>query len=176
MLLPVCILIALAIKLEDGDKIFYAGQRIGFSGKIFKMLKFRTLREGSGQLSLEETEEFLKNFKLKSDRRVTRVGYLLRRYGLDEIPQFINVLKGEMSLIGPRPKLPEEIHLYKEDKAELLSVLPGITGYWQVYRKDASSDENMRKMDIFYIRNRNGFMDIKLLFMTLAVIISRKNY
>jgi undecaprenyl phosphate N,N'-diacetylbacillosamine 1-phosphate transferase len=174
--LPVCILIGIAIKLEDGKSFFYLSQRIGLGGRIFNMIKFRTMNLDNNTLSHEQTEQFHQNFKLPDDKRITKVGYWLRRYSFDEIPQFINVMKGDMSFIGPRPKLPEEIDLYQKDKHELLSALPGITGYWQVHRKTADSDENMRKMDLFYVRNRSILMDVKIIFLTFLTIISKRNY
>lgn len=173
--LPLCIIIAIAIRLQDGRKIFYSSQRLGLDGKIFNMFKFRTMRSDNC-LSEEQSEEFQRNFKLTGDNRITKVGYWLRKYGFDEIPQFFNVLKGDMSIIGPRPKLPEEIDLYENGRNELLSALPGMTGYWQVYRQNANSDEIMRSMDLHYIRNRTMIMDIKILLMTIFTIISKKNY
>ena len=173
--IPFCIIIASAIKIEDGENILYSSQRIGIGGKKFNMLKFRTMKIDSN-LPDEQLEEFNQNFKLNYDNRITKTGYWLRQYSLDEIPQFLNVIKGDMSIIGPRPKLPEEIDLFKNDKNELLSILPGITGYWQVYRKTADSDENMRNMDLFYIRNRNLLMDSKIIFLTLLTLISKRNY
>lgn len=174
--LPFFIIIAIAIKLYDRKNIFYLSQRIGLGGRKFNMLKFRTMRNDNNSFTNEQSEEFQHNFKLKHDNRITKVGYWLRRYGFDEIPQLLNVLKGDMSITGPRPKLPEEIDLYEGNKEELLSVLPGITGYWQVYRKSASSDENMKSMDLYYIRNRNVAMDFKLILLTFSAVISKKNY
>jgi lipopolysaccharide/colanic/teichoic acid biosynthesis glycosyltransferase len=174
--LPVCIIAAIAIKLEGGKSVFYLSQRIGLGGRKFNMIKFRTMDCDNKTLSHEQTEQFQQNFKLPDDMRITKVGNWLRRNSFDEIPQFINVLKGDMSVIGPRPKLPEEIDLYENNKIELLSRLPGITGYWQVYRNNAKSDETMRNMDLFYIRNRNIAMDIKIILLTFLIIISKKNY
>ena len=173
--LPLGVIIAIAIKLDDGKSIFYSGQRIGIGGRKFNMLKFRTMKIDKN-LSDEQLEEFKQNFKLNYDNRITKIGYWLRLYSFDEIPQFLNVLKGDMSIIGPRPKLPEEIDLYENNKVELLSILPGITGYWQVYRKTANSDENMRNMDLYYIRNRNIAMDFKIVLLTFLTLISKKNY
>ena len=174
--LPVCIIIGIAIKLEDGRSVFYLSQRIGLGGRKFKMIKFRTMDPDNNTLSHDQTKQFQQNFKLSYDQRITKVGYWLRRYSLDEIPQVINVFKGDMSVIGPRPKLPEEIDLFQKDKQELLSALPGITGYWQVNRKTADSDENMRNMDLYYIRNRSISMDIKIIFLTFLTLISKRNY
>jgi lipopolysaccharide/colanic/teichoic acid biosynthesis glycosyltransferase len=176
LFLPLCILIAVAIKLEDGKKVLYTSQRVGLGGRKFRMFKFRTMISDQHNLSNEQLFEFHRNFKLTNDKRITKFGHWLRKYGFDEIPQFLNVLKGDMSIIGPRPKLPEEIDLYENNKNELLSVLPGITGYWQVYRKNAYSDESMRSMDLFYIRNRSIVIDFKILTMTGVYLISGKNY
>jgi len=174
--LPLCIIIGIAIKLEDGKEIFYISKRIGLGGRVFNMLKFRTMNYDNYSLSDEEKTEFQTNFKLKQDGRITKVGYWLRRYSFDEIPQFLNVLEGDMSVIGPRPKLPEEIDLFENNKVELLSILPGITGYWQVYRKNADSDENMRNMDLYYVRNRNIVMDSKIILLTFLTLIFKRNY
>jgi lipopolysaccharide/colanic/teichoic acid biosynthesis glycosyltransferase len=173
--IPFCFIIASAIKIEDGKNIFYSSPRIGIGGRKFNMLKFRTM-SADRSLPNEQFEEFKQNFKLNYDSRITKTGCWLRQYSLDEIPQFLNVLKGDMSIIGPRPKLPEEIDLFKNDKNELLSILPGITGYWQVFRKTADSDENMRNMDLFYIRNRNFALDSKIFFLTFFTILSKRNY
>lgn len=174
--LPVCIIAGFAIKMEDGKNVFYLSQRIGFGGRKFNMIKFRTMDPDSITLSQKQSGQLQQNFKLPDDKRITKVGFWLRRYSLDEIPQIINVLKGDMSFIGPRPKLPEEIDLFQNDKHELLTALPGITGYWQVHRTTADSDENMRKMDLYYIRNRSISMDIKIIFMTFLTLISKRNY
>lgn len=175
LLLPLCIIIVIAIKVADGGGIIYQGQRLGRHGKNFFMLKFRTMKSNE-RLPQKEAEDFNHNFKLIDDPRITRTGKWLRQYSLDEIPQLINVLKGDMAMIGPRPKLPEEVYLYKSEQEELLSVLPGITGYWQVFRKNASSDEVMRCMDLFYIRNRNILLDLKILLLTPGIMLRKKNY
>jgi len=114
--LPVCIIAAIAIKLEGGKSVFYLSQRIGLGGRKFNMIKFRTMDCDNKTLSHEQTEQFQQNFKLPDDMRITKVGNWLRRNSFDEIPQFINVLKGDMSVIGPRPKLPEEIDLYNNNR------------------------------------------------------------
>lgn len=176
LLLPLCLLIVVAIKIDDGGAIFYKSVRAGMNDTFFNMLKFRTFNTLTNRLSHAQKAELQYSFKLENDPRITRTGYWLRQFSLDEIPQLINVLKGEMTLIGPRPKLPEEVHLYGEYKDELLSVLPGMTGYWQVHRKSASSDETMRNMDLYYIRNRNFLMDLKIFLLTMPVIFDKRNY
>jgi lipopolysaccharide/colanic/teichoic acid biosynthesis glycosyltransferase len=127
-------------------------------------------------LDQRQLKDMKEKFKLKEDPRVTFVGKWLRKFSLDEIPQLLNVIKGEMSIVGPRPKLPEEIELYGDTKEELLSILPGITGYWQVYRKSANSDVFMREMDLYYVKKRNFSLDFKILIRTIIVIAKNTNY
>lgn len=131
--------------------------------------------EGDKMLTETERAEFKENFKLKGDPRITGIGKILRDYSLDELPQLCNVLAGEMSLVGPRPKLPEEIHLYGEKVDKLLSVKPGLTGYWQVHRISSASDENMRKMDMYYIDNRSLVLDLKLIAKTVVLVVKGAN-
>ena len=131
------------------------------------MLKFRTMYQaGDELLSQKQLYEFKTNYKIKDDPRITPVGRWLRHTSLDELPQMINVLRGEMSLVGPRPKLPEEIDKLGEHADRLFSVLPGITGYWQIYRKTAASDLTMKEMELNYIQNRSLWTDCTILFLT----------
>ncbi len=174
---PMCIGIAAAICLESKGSPLFFSWRVGKRGKRFRMIKFRTMTQGDAvKLNEQQMREFNEHFKLRDDPRVTRVGRWLRKYSLDEIPQLINVLKGEMSFVGPRPKLPEEIRLYGDSQKELLSVLPGVTGYWQVHRNSAASDSTMRDMDLHYVRTRNIRQDLMLLLETLLVVGRKSNY
>jgi lipopolysaccharide/colanic/teichoic acid biosynthesis glycosyltransferase len=174
---PMCVAIATAIWLESKGSPLFFSSRVGMRGRLFQMMKFRTMTQGSAvKLNEQQMRELNEHFKLRDDPRVTRVGRWLRKYSLDELPQLINVLKGEMSFVGPRPKLPEEIGLYGDSQKELLSVLPGITGYWQVHRTSAESDSTMREMDLLYVRTRNLRRDLLLLFETLFVIARKSNY
>ena len=167
----------LAIVVESKGAPFYLSARIGRNGKPFRMVKFRTMyADGRSRLTAQQHDEFQKQFKISRDPRVTKVGQWLRRSSLDETPQLINVVRGEMSMVGPRPKLPEEIGLYGPSKAELLSVLPGMTGYWQVHRTSANSDASMREMDLYYVRHRSVGLDVRLIFRTFMVVFDRKNY
>jgi lipopolysaccharide/colanic/teichoic acid biosynthesis glycosyltransferase len=177
LLSPLWILAMIAIVCESRGNPFYLSDRVGRNGKLFTMLKFRTMySNGSSLLTPEHNAELQRHFKVSIDPRVTRVGRWLRRSSLDEIPQLVNVLTGDMMLVGPRPKLPEEIGLYGPSKEELLSVLPGMTGYWQVHRTSANSDESMREMDLYYIRHKSAGLDIRLLFRTLMIVFGRGNY
>jgi lipopolysaccharide/colanic/teichoic acid biosynthesis glycosyltransferase len=174
--MPACGLIALAIWIEEGGHVCYCSERIGRGGTKFRMFKFRTMVDGERMpLDPEQIREWNANFKITADPRVTRIGKWLRRYSLDEILQVWNVFRGEMAFVGPRPKLPEEIGLYGEEKEELLSVLPGITGYWQLHRTSANSDATMREMDLFYVRNRTAAMDCRIIVGTVRAVLGHSN-
>ena len=180
--LPVTIPIAIIIKLIDGGNIIYGHERIGKDGKKFKVLKFRSMYMDADK-KLEEIlknnpeakEEWEKTFKLKNDPRITPIGKFLRKSSLDELPQFINVLKGDMSVVGPRPVVEEELKKYYKDKTKIYkSVKPGVTGYWQVEgRSDTDYDERI-KMDEYYINNQNLLLDLEIIFKTIKVVFTGK--
>ncbi len=181
--LPLGIIIAFAIKMEDKGPIFYLHDRVGLGGKIFKLIKFRTMCPDADKLLdkiLEDNpqlkEEWDKNFKLKNDPRVTKVGKFLRKTSLDELPQFINVLKGDMSVVGPRPVVEEELEKYYGDKAKYyISVKPGITGYWQVEaRSDVCDYKERVEMDVWYVKNMSLLLDIKIILKTVWVMLTGK--
>ncbi len=175
--LPLWCVIAIAVCLEGGGSPLYSGVRVGYKGRPFRMLKFRTMhRNAEGLLTDEQRRKLATDFKLDPDPRVTSVGRLLRRLSLDELPQLWNVVRGDMSLVGPRPKLPEEIDLYGSNKRDLLSVRPGITGYWQIHRTSANSDDVMRSMDLRYVRSRSLWLDTRILLSTLFVVLKSRNY
>ena len=173
---PAMLLIVVLMLLTDGRPLLYRSLRIGLHGVPFLMLKFRSMHtDGDQRLSAEQREALQQDFKLPDDPRITSVGRWLRRTSLDELPQLFHVLRGEMSLVGPRPKLPEELHLFDASTGELLSVRPGVTGYWQVFRTSAASDEMMRTMDLRYIRTRTLWMDLGLLARTPWVALKGRN-
>lgn len=175
--LPLGAGIAVAVLLGRNGPVFYRSLRFGQHGELFQMLKFRTMyAEDQQALGPGETETLAFHFKLDDDPRVTPFGRRLRRFSLDELPQLVNVLRGEMSLVGPRPKLPEEGHLFGDSLDELLSVRPGITGEWQVRRDTANSDSNMRALDLGYVRHHSLGRDLRLLVLTVGVLASRRNY
>jgi len=148
---------------------------MGLNGKQFHALKFRTMVAQGDEIlkkSPDLIEELAKNHKLKNDPRVTRLGAFLRRYSLDELPQLINVLKRDMSLVGPRMISPPEVSMYKQFDMNLLTVLPGITGLWQVSgRSDISYEERVR-LDMYYVRNWSIWLDLQLLFQTIPAVIN----
>jgi len=180
--LPITIPIAIIIKLTDGGSIIYGHERVGKDGKKFKVLKFRSMYMDADKKLKEilendpqAKEEWEKTFKLKNDPRITPIGKFLRKTSLDELPQFINVLKGEMSVVGPRPVVEEELKKYYKDKAELYkSVKPGVTGYWQVEGRSYTEYEERIKMDEYYIKNRSFLMDLKIILKTIKVMITGK--
>ena len=173
ILLPFVILIAFAVKLQDGGPIIYRRRVVGPKGQ-FDAYKFRSMHvdadaalEGNPALR----EAFKKNFKLIYDPRVTPLGVWLRRFSLDEIPQLVNVLKGEMSLVGPRMITLEELAKYEELSDLLLTVKPGLTGYWQVHGRQNVDYGDRVRMDIWYIQNWSLSLDVKLLMMTPFSVI-----
>lgn len=175
---PVLLLIALAIRLSSPGPVFYRQQRIGKDGQPFDMLKFRTMRAGSSQQShREHVEKLIRNnlsprdlgaesLKLPDDPRITTVGRWLRRLSLDELPQLFNVLRGEMSIVGPRPPLPYEYELYQPWHKQRLAVLPGITGLWQVTAHNLVSFDEMVRMDLEYIERMSLWLDLWVMVMT----------
>jgi len=180
ILSPLFLFIAYKIR-KDGGKAFYAHERIGKNGKTFKCLKFRSMVSNSQEVlesllanDADAKAEWERDFKLKNDPRITPIGAFIRKTSLDELPQLLNVLKGEMSLVGPRPVVEEERKYYGEHWNEFLSVKPGMTGLWQVSgRNDTSYDERVA-LDIQYIRNWSLWLDIKIIYKTVFVIINPK--
>jgi exopolysaccharide biosynthesis polyprenyl glycosylphosphotransferase len=168
--LLLAVVIAIAVRLDSPGPVFYSGVRVGPKSKLFDMYKFRSMVLGA-----EEQKEALKErneadgpiFKIKDDPRLTKVGRWLRRSSLDELPQLYNVLLGQMSLVGPRPPLPEEVAEYKQWQRQRLSVIGGITGLWQVSgRSDLTFDE-LCLLDIYYIENWSLTLDMRILLQTI---------
>lgn len=176
VLSPLLLFLALIIVLDDphGSPI-YSQIRCGRDGRQFKMYKFRTMCvDADSKLNelLEENEMDGPAFKIKDDPRITRVGKILRRISLDELPQLVNILLGDMSIVGPRPALPREIELYNDFQRQRMYVTPGLTCYWQIQpnRNDITFDEWM-DMDIKYIQERNFWVDWKIIFMTIGAVL-----
>ena len=180
--LPITLFISLLIKIEDGGPVIYRHKRITAAGKEFDCLKFRTMRQGADQelmkllandLALEE--EWQQNYKLKNDPRITRIGKLLRKTSLDEFPQFINVLKGDMSVVGARPIVGGELQSFYRDSAGLYcSMKPGITGPWQVGKRSNVEDYQERvDLDDWYILNYSLWTDIKIIIRTVYIMFKR---
>jgi exopolysaccharide biosynthesis WecB/TagA/CpsF family protein len=174
-LLPVFATIALAIKLDSRGPVFFSQERVGKDGRTFRMLKFRSMVKDAGAMRaalLDSSDRDGICFKSRHDPRVTRVGRLLRRTSLDELPQILNVLMGQMSLVGPRPALPEETRAYPERALERLSVKPGLTGLWQVSGRADIGFDKMVDMDVAYARSRSVLLDLILIALTFRAVIS----
>lgn len=166
-LTPVFAVIAVLIYHEDHGKIFYTSNRVGLNGRIFRIYKFRSMKMNADNLedtlNENEIEQYFKEFKIVNDPRITRIGRVLRKTSLDEIPQFFNILKGDMSLIGPRPILKSELNkYYPANQDKLLKVRPGLTGYWQSHgRNNVSYKNNARQnMELYYVDNCSFIFDI----------------
>ena len=173
LLLPAFAIITMLVLTLEGRPVIFRRRCVGPKGE-FDAFKFRTMRPDADNL-LQQDENlrraFHQNFKLKSDPRVTRLGAFLRKFSLDELPQFINVIRGEMSLVGPRMITAPELQKYGEYQHLLLTVRPGITGYWQVHGRQEVSYEERVRMDVAYIRNWSLGMDLKLLCLTPVRVI-----
>ena len=163
-LLPVIIVVALLIRLKLGSPILFTQDRPGLNGKIFKMMKFRTMLDG------KDKEGNL----LPDEQRMTKFGAFLRSTSLDELPGLFNVLKGDMSLVGPRPLLVQYLPLYSKEQARRHDVRPGITGWAQVNGRNALSWEEKFKLDVWYVDNQSFFLDLKILFLTVKKVFVRE--
>jgi exopolysaccharide biosynthesis polyprenyl glycosylphosphotransferase len=184
---PILALVALAIKLDSPGPILYKSTRIGENGALFTMFKFRSMWNDADSslhkayvarlieenLGLEEVEDVSEGtLKIKDDTRITRVGRIIRKTSVDELPQLFNVLRGDMSLVGPRPPLPYEVALYSDWHKQRLASLPGLTGWWQVKGRNRVSFDEMVRMDLYYAQHTSFWLDLKILFMTPWAVIS----
>ena len=176
---PVLLTLYFAIK-KDGGNAIYGHPRIGRNGKIFKCLKFRSMVVNSKEVleellknSPEARAEWEKDFKLKNDPRITKIGAFIRKTSLDELPQLFNVLKGEMSLVGPRPIVKEELERYEEDVDYYLMAKPGMTGLWQVSGRNDVDYDTRVYFDAWYVKNWSLWNDIAILFKTINVVLNR---
>jgi lipopolysaccharide/colanic/teichoic acid biosynthesis glycosyltransferase len=182
--LTVGAIIALCIKLDSKGPVFFRQRRVGQNGVEFEMLKFRSMYVNSDQLlhrekiisymngqKLNDDATGAMSYKIIDDPRITRVGRFIRKTSLDELPQFWNVLRGEMTLVGPRPPLTYEVELYSEREWLRLSGKPGLTGTWQVYGRSRVTFQNMIEMDIAYLQNQSFWKDLKLIALTIPVML-----
>lgn len=174
----VTIPVAIAIKLTDGGPVFYTQTRVGRRGKTFKMIKFRSMVVNADKMKAELAEESGQKgrfiFKMKNDPRITPVGKFIRKFSIDEFPQFLNVLRGDMSVVGPRPPLPEEVAQYNQTYATRMLVKPGITGPWQVSGRSNLSEEESEALDVTYVQNWSMLGDVVLLFRTVGAVLTHK--
>lgn len=173
---PLLGLLCALVIAEDGWPIIYRRRVVGKDG-LFDAYKFRSMRKDADAILAADSilkKEFELNFKLKNDPRITTVGRVLRKLSLDELPQLFNILRGQMSLVGPRMISPDELDKYGPNKDTLLSVKPGLTGYWQVNGRQRVSYEERMQMDLHYINNWSLGMDLKILFKTPYVVLKRE--
>jgi exopolysaccharide biosynthesis polyprenyl glycosylphosphotransferase len=173
---PAWLVVAIGIKLGDRGPVFFRQTRVGKDGKTFRLVKFRTMRVDAEQLlasMLAENERKGPLFKMDKDPRVTTIGRFLRETSLDELPQLINVLRGEMSLVGPRPALPSEVATFGSELRQRELVPPGITGLWQVEARDNPSFEAYRRLDLFYVENWSIILDLMILMGTVEQLAAK---
>ena len=178
LLSPIIAIVACAVKVTSKGPIFFSQKRVGKNGELFEMYKFRSMVVNAEELKekLEEQNEMSgPMFKIKDDPRVTKVGKFIRKTSIDELPQLWNVLKGDMSLVGPRPSLPKEVEQFDNWMFKRLSVRPGLTCYWQVSGRNNIGFEDWMKLDCKYVDDRNIWIDIKLIFKTVGVLFGDKN-
>ncbi len=172
---PLLLLVAIAIRLESAGPIIYKQKRVGHQGKIFNMYKFRSMRQDADQMLealMSKNEAGKGMFKMFNDPRVTRVGRFIRKYSIDELPQLVNVIKGDMSLVGPRPPIQKELQHYKSWHYFRFATLPGLTGLWQVSGRSRVKDfDHVVKMDYQYINNWSILLDARLLMKTFPVVL-----
>jgi len=170
-------LLAIAIKLDSPGPVLYRQRRVGKDGVAFDMLKFRSMcADAEGQLALlsDRNEASGPLFKIRRDPRVTRVGRILRRGSLDELPQLFNVLRREMSLVGPRPPLPGEVAKYEDWQLARLRALPGMTGLWQVSGRSEVPFNDMVRLDLHYVRNWSLGLDLEIILRTIPAVIANR--
>lgn len=174
ILSPVMLVIAILIKVEDHGPVFYKQVRVGKNGKKFKMYKFRSMFVNADKMlsKLKEQNDVEgPMFKMKDDPRITKVGHFIRKHSLDELPQFLNVIKGDMSLVGPRPPLPSEVAEYSDYDKQRLYVTPGCTGVWQATERNEVGFSEMVQLDIQYIQRASFMFDLWIIWKTVEIII-----
>jgi lipopolysaccharide/colanic/teichoic acid biosynthesis glycosyltransferase len=175
LLLPFLFLIVIIvgpiIYFTDKGNVFYNAERVGQNGKLFKMYKFRSMVLNAPDIRLSDGS----TYNSENDSRVTKIGRFIRKTSIDEIPQILNILKGNMSFIGPRPDPPDWLEKYPEDVKIFLSMKPGITGYSQAYYRNSVDGEEKMKHDVYYSLNCSFILDIKIFFKTIVVVLKRNN-
>ena len=167
LLSPVFLLCIFAVWLDSGNPIFFTHARLGLNGKLFRMLKFRSMYKNAADIRNPDGS----TYNGPNDPRVTPVGLILRKLSLDELPQLINVVRGEMSLIGPRPDLPDALNHYREDDFKRLSVRPGITGWAQIHGRNSLPWERRRDLDLEYVQKHTFWMDLWIVLQTIPVVL-----
>jgi len=171
------LILAICVKLTSKGPVFYGHERVGKNGKMFKVWKFRSMKCDNRPLeeilTKEQLEEFKRDFKITNDPRVTKIGNFMRKTSLDELPQLINILIGNMSIVGWRPILQEELDRYKDNKELLTKIKPGLTGFWASHGRSSTSYDERIKMELFYVVKRSLWLDIRIIFHTFFGVLRR---
>ena len=178
ILSPIYLIIAIAVKIDSKGPVFFGHTRIGKNGKIIKIYKYRTMvtnaEELIKQFTPEQMKEYKENFKLENDPRITKVGKFLRKTSLDELPQLLNIIQGDLALIGPRPVVKRELEKYGENTGKFLSVTPGLTGNWAASGRSNTTYEERMKMELWYVDNISFITDVKIFFKTIIAVIKKE--
>lgn len=178
VLSPLFLILAILIKLDSKGPVFFLHTRIGKNGKNIKIYKFRTMVTNAEELikefTPEQMKEYKENYKLTNDPRITKIGKFLRKTSLDELPQLINIIKGDLSIIGPRPVVKDELEKYGENMAKFLSVTPGLTGNWAANGRNNTTYEERMKLELEYVDNISLKTDIKIFFQTIYAVIKKE--
>lgn len=178
VLSPIFLVVSLLIMLDSKGPVIFKHKRIGKNGKPIALYKFRSMVQNAEdaikRFTPEQREEWEKNFKLEHDPRITKIGSFLRKTSLDELPQLLNIIKGDLSVVGPRPVIDKEVELYGENKDKFLSVTPGLTGYWQAYARSDCSYEQRIEMELYYVEHASFWWDIKIIFATVGAVLCGK--
>lgn len=174
LLSPAFLILAILVKATSEGPVFFAHRRVGKGGKEIKIYKFRSMvtnaEELIKQFTPEQKAEYEKNFKLENDPRITKIGSFMRKTSLDELPQLINILKGDLSIVGPRPVMDVETRIYGNYRDMLLGVKPGLTGFWAANGRSATSYKRRRAMEIYYVKNRSLLFDAKIILKTFISV------
>lgn len=180
ILSPIFLIIGIIIKIDSKGPVFYKHKRIGKNGEYIYLYKFRSMYIDS-QERLEKMlrnpkirKEWEENYKLKNDPRITKIGNILRKTSLDELPQLLNIFNGDMSIVGPRPVIDDEIEKYGKNKEKFLSVTPGLTGWWACNGRSCTSYEDRMKLELYYVDHRSLLLDLKIIFKTFIAVIKKE--
>ncbi len=178
VLSPVFLVVSLLIKLDSEGPVIFKHNRIGKNGERIALYKFRSMVQNAEaaikNFTPEQKAEWEKNFKLEHDPRITKIGAFLRKTSLDELPQLLNIIKGDLSVVGPRPIVEKELEFYGENRDKFLSATPGLTGYWQAYARSDCSYEQRIEMELYYVNHASFWWDIKIIFATVGAVLCRK--
>lgn len=178
VLFPILLVVSILIKVEKNGPVIFSQDRVGKNGEKFKMYKFRSMVTNAEELKeklMKQNERSGPMFKIRDDPRVTKVGRFIRKTSIDELPQLVNILKGDMSIVGPRPSLPKEVKQFEGWMMERLSVKPGLTCYWQIAERGNIDFKEWMKLDVRYVEERNIIIDSILIFKTFFVLFGDKN-